>query len=75
VPLLLPTGAVVGVEVALPEPVGRPAIVAAVDADVREDVEASAAPWTDAWKEQPPTLSTARRTAVVRADARVIPER
>jgi len=76
VPLLLPAGTVLGVE-ALPEP----AVVAPADTEVRGDVdvpgdvEASTVPWTAPWKEQPPTLTTARMTAAVRTDARVIAER
>jgi hypothetical protein len=45
------------------------------DTDARWDVEVSAVPVTDPWKEQPPTLTTARRTAAARTDARVIPGR
>jgi hypothetical protein len=76
VPLLLPAGTVVGVEALL-----EPAVVAPADAEVLRDVEvpgdveASGVAWTAPWKEQPPTLSTVRRTAAVRTDARVIPER
>jgi len=45
------------------------------DVDVSGDVEVPAVAWTEPWKEQAPTLSTVRRTAAVRTDARVIAER
>jgi hypothetical protein len=76
VALVLPAVLLLGWLVRVPEPVGEPpAVVAMADADVRGDVEASATPWTEARKEHPPTLSIARRTAAVRTDARVMPER
>jgi len=87
VPLLLPAGDVVGADVVLPGPVGEPGVVAPGgaevrgdagvrgDVDVRGDVEVPAVAWTDAWKEQPPTHVTARRSTVVPTVARVIPGR
>jgi hypothetical protein len=84
---VLPTGALGGRPVEVADPVGvagavgvaravgEPPVVPEADADGPGDDETSATPWSEAWKEQPPTLSTARRTAAVRTDARVMTER
>jgi len=85
---VLPTGALGGRPVEVADPVGvagavgiagavgePPAVVPEAGADGRGDDETSATPWSEAWKEQPPTPSTATRTAAVRTDARVMTER
>jgi hypothetical protein len=82
VPAALLTGVLLGVVVRVAEPVGArdpagepPAVVAEADADGPGDDAPSTTPWSEARKEQPPTHNTARRTAAVRTDARVMPER